>query len=102
MAATSFSFINGSPNRDHKAGKRRGDGVSSYHNPDNRTPRAGSLRTDKPAFAGVHATTNSLWREYYTRHHEAKRETNQSKEKAVFEMLIGISYWLFVDVSFVD
>src|SRR6516164_1585667 len=51
----------------------------------------GVLRTDEPAFAAVHSSTNCLWRKYYTRHHEAKCETNQSKDEAVLGMLtIGI------------
>ena len=47
----------------------------------------GVLRTDEPAFAAVHSSTNCLWRKYYTRHHEAKCETNQSKDEAVLGML---------------
>jgi len=33
----------------------------------------GNQRILALAFAAVHATTNCLWREYYTCHHQAKR-----------------------------
>jgi len=60
-----------------------------------------ALRTDEPTFT-ADATTDLRWREHSAGHHQAKRKTNQSKNKAVFEMLtFGISYWLFIDVSFV-
>ena len=61
--------------------------------------KAALLRTDERKFT---ARSKSVG-EHYAGKHEGKRESNQSKEKAVFGMhTFGISYWLFVDVSFVD
>jgi hypothetical protein len=58
----------------------------------------GPLRTDEWNFAA-----NECWREHYAGNHEGKRNTNKSKNKAVFGMLvIGFFVRALVDVRSVE